>query len=369
MASVTLSSIVSSLSGSASLGGLGGPLGVLYENKYQNVHYHYPRNLATDSTRKHWIGFTILEPDTTYANDIKGGFNSNEDADVAASTDQIDSAMPIIETVKTAGRALDELVQTVAKSDVKRRPRCYMALYVPDTVNVTYGAAYDDSLELATALGKPYYLAQAGSSIIDALRKMGTDHSMGNIINAIGSDPFLRQAAGGIVNDNGVKRGDKGSNAFSGLGIQGGDVSKLLLRGIGQAVNPQLQVLFKGIGFRTFQFDFTMTPYSKTEADMIKKIIYEFKYAAAPEINRNGVFGTQGMFFKVPDMFDIQFYYDGKENRNVHRITRCVLENVSVDYAPIGWATYDGGEPVQTKLSLQFKEIEVVDKTRIKDGY
>jgi hypothetical protein len=375
MPSVTLSSIVSSLSGSNLTGGVGGPLGVLYENKYQNVNYHYPRNLATDSTRKHWIGFTILEPDPTYANNVKGDFNnnyammSNEDADVAAGTDQLDSALPIIETAKTAGRALDALIQTVAKSDVKRKPRSYIALYVPDTVNVNYGAGYDDSLSLSAALGSPYYAAQAGSSVIDAFKKMGTDYSVGNIINAIGSDPFLRQAVGGIVNDNGAKRGKEGSNAFSGLGIQGGDVSNLLLRGIGQAVNPQLQVLFKGIGFRTFQFDFTMTPYSKLEADMIKEIIFQFKYAAAPEINRNGVFGTQGMFFKVPDMFDIQFYYEGKINKNVHKITRCVLENVSVDYAPIGWATYDEGEPVQTKLSLQFKEIEIVDKTRIKDGY
>jgi len=363
MASVTLSSIVSSLSGSASLGGLGGPLGVLYENKYQNVHYHYPRNLATDSTRKHWIGFTILEPDTTYANDIKSQYANN----LAIESNKNMDAVDLFSGYTDISNEISAAVQTIAQSDVKRRPRCYMALYVPDTVNVTYGAAYDDSLELATALGKPYYLAQAGSSLIDAFKNL--QGGAGNIINAIGSDPFVRQAVAGIVNDNGVTRGEKGSNAFSGLGIQGGDVSKLLLRGIGQAVNPQLQVLFKGIGFRTFQFDFTMTPYSAEEAKMIKNIIYEFKYASAPEINRNGVFGTQGMFFKVPDMFDIQFYYDGKENRNVHRITRCVLENVSVDYAPIGWATYDGGEPVQTKLSLQFKEIEIVDKTRIKDGY
>ena len=72
---------------------------------------------------------------------------------------------------------------------------------------------------------------------------------------------------------------------------------------------------------------------------------------------------------KVPDMFDIQFFYNGKINENVHRITRCVLENISVDYAPIGWVTYDGGQPVQTKLTLQFKEIEIVDKTRIRDNY
>jgi hypothetical protein len=372
MPSVTLSSIVSSLSGSNLTGGLGGPLGVLYENKYQNVNYHYPRNLATDSTRKHWIGFTILEPDPTYANDIKSDFQNtlamsqNQSLDLRMNGDE---TAALNTTLKEGYDQVSAAIQAIARSDVKRKPRSYIALYVPDTVNVNYGAGYDDSLSLSAALGSPYYAAQAGSSVIDAFKKMGTDYSMGNIINAIGSDPFLRQAVGGIVNDNGVERGKKGSNAFSGLGIQGKDVSQLLLRGIGQATNPQLQVLFKGIGFRTFQFDFTMTPYSKLEADMIKKIIFQFKYAAAPEINRNGVFGTQGMFFNVPDMFDIQFYYEGKINKNVHKITRCVLENVSVDYAPIGWATYDEGEPVQTKLSLQFKEIEIVDKTRIKDGY
>jgi hypothetical protein len=231
-----------------------------------------------------------------------------------------------------------------------------MALYVPDTVNVAYNAVYDD-VSLTNSLGIPYFLAQAGSSAVDAYKKIEKGgFNEGNIINAIGSDPFLRQFAGAALGK-------------AGLVADGGNVSQLLLRSIGQAINPQMQVLFQGTGFRTFSFDFTMTPYSEEEAKIIKKIIYQFKYASAPEINKNGVFGSQGMFFKVPDMFDIQFYYNGKINKNVHKITRCVLENVSVDYAPIGWATYDGGEPVQTKLSLQFKEIEIVDKTRIEDGY
>lgn len=333
-------------------GGVSGPLSSLYENKYKRVNYQYPRNLGTDSTRRHYIGFTILEPDPTYANDIKGQYSNN----LAIESNKNINAVDLFSGSVEIGNQVTAAIQTIAQSDVKRRPRTYVNLYVPDTVNVQYSSSYD-SISLASALGKPYFLAQAGASAAEAYSNMKGELNPGNIINAVGSDPYLRQLAGDILGEKNV------------LGINGPAVSQLLLRGIGQAINPQMQVLFQGIDFRRFQFDFTFTPYSAEEAQIIKNIIYEFKYASAPEINKNGVFGSQGMFFKVPDMFDIKFYYNGTENPNVNKITRSVLESVSIDYAPIGWATYDGGEPVQTKMSLQFKEIEIVDKNRIKEGY
>ena len=76
-----------------------------------------------------------------------------------------------------------------------------------------------------------------------------------------------------------------------------------------------------------------------------------------------------GVFFKVPDQFGIEFYYNGTPNTSVHKITKCVLENINVDYAPMGWITFNDGNPVQTKLTLQFKEIEIVDKKKINEGY
>ena len=369
---LTLKSIVSSFTG-----GISGPLGSLYKNNYQRATYQYPRNLGTDSTRNHYIAFTILEPDPSYNNEIGNNLKKIGDqtvdqlksdgrkiaADVA--TTAADSIIPgfgtfardLLGAAKNLGSGASAAIQTIAQADVKRRPRSYINLYVPDTVQVSYNAVYGEQ-SLTDALGTPYFLAQAGSTVIDAVKNLtesGTP-SVANILNAAGNDPYVRQIAGTLLGK-------------AGLVADGQAVSQLLNRGIGQAINPQMQVLFQSVGFRTHQFDFTLTPYSAEEAQAIKNIIYEFKYASAPEINRNGVFGTQGMFFKVPDMFDIQFFYNGKINENVHRITRCVLENISVDYAPIGWVTYDGGQPVQTKLTLQFKEIEIVDKTRIRDNY
>jgi hypothetical protein len=89
----------------------------------------------------------------------------------------------------------------------------------------------------------------------------------------------------------------------------------LLLRGIGQAINPQMQVLFQGSISEDFNSTSRLLRYSAEEAQIIKNIIYEFKYASVTEINKNGVSGSQGMFFKVPDMFDIKFYYNGTENQ------------------------------------------------------
>ena len=369
---LSLKSIVSSITG-----GVSGPLSSLYRNNYQRATYQYPRNLGTDSTRRHYINFTILEPDPSYNNEIGNNLKAIRDkaADklekdatkiaADAATLALDSFIPGLGTLgrdflsvaKNLGSGTSAAIQTIAQADVVRRPRTYINLYVPDTVQVSYSATYNEQ-SLTDALGTPYFLAQAGSSVIDAAENLikGGTPSVANILNAAGNDPYVRQVAGTLLGK-------------AGLVKDGQAVSQLLNRGIGQAINPQLQVLFQSVGFRTFQFDFTLTPYSAEEALAIEKIIYEFKYASAPEINKNGVFGTQGMFFKVPDMFKIKFFYNGEENRRVNRITQCVLENMSVDYAPIGWATYDGGEPVQTRLSLQFKEIEIVDKTRIKDGY
>ena len=62
---LSLKSIVSSITG-----GVSGPLSSLYRNNYQRATYQYPRNLGTDSTRRHYINFTILEPDPSYNNEI-----------------------------------------------------------------------------------------------------------------------------------------------------------------------------------------------------------------------------------------------------------------------------------------------------------
>jgi len=57
-------------------------------------------------------------------------------------------------------------------------------------------------------------------------------------------------------------------------------------------------------------------------------------------------------------------------NPNIPQLKRCVLTEVGVNYAPNGtWSTFDDGTPVQTTLTLNFKEIELIDSTAIEAGY
>ena len=78
----------------------------------------------------------------------------------------------------------------------------------------------------------------------------------------------------------------------------------------GYVFNPQEQILFEGIDFRTFNMSFTFTPYSKQEADEVKKIIETFKLYSRPRT----ITGTGGMLFIPPATFDVEFLFNGKRN-------------------------------------------------------
>ena len=141
---------------------------------------------------------------------------------------------------------------------------------------------------------------------------------------------------------------------------------KVGLNSMGYVFNPQEQVLFDGITFRTFSMSFTLTPFSATEANEIKNIIRAFRRNAAPTIASGGA----GFFFIPPSAFDITFMYNNAENPNINKIKRCVLTDVNVNYAPNGtWSTHNDGSPVQTALTLSFKEIELVDRAAVEGGY
>ena len=178
----------------------------------------------------------------------------------------------------------------------------------------------------------------------------------------------------------------------------------LLLRAMGQAINPQLQLIYQGLGFRTFTLEFLFTPKSQQESDSVSAIINTFVYAMHPTINTQ----NYGMYFTPPSIFDIQFMMaqtgnfqalgamlqksgnslisgvplgniaanalgtsgtsTGQPNNRLYKTGRCVLEDLSVDYAPNGWSAYTGGATVQTRLTLSFKEIEILDRSRMAAG-
>jgi hypothetical protein len=118
----------------------------------------------------------------------------------------------------------------------------------------------------------------------------------------------------------------------------------------------------------------SLYPRSEQEAAEVQEIIRLLKFHQAPEVLNSNLAGGIGGFFLVPPSeFDIQFYYNGRENPNIPKISTCALTNMAVDYSPTGFAAYETlnsiptlggtGMPVAIRLTLQFAELEILTKS------
>ena len=150
--------------------------------------------------------------------------------------------------------------------------------------------------------------------------------------------------------------------------------------------------------FRSLEFIFT--PVSNQEAQSVDRIINSFTYYSLPDL----VQGSGGQFLTPPQIFQIKFAFTGQPgvlgsignvitntltnvvgsqlynsvfgpgsldasapNAKIFQVGDCVLKNVNVDYAPNGWAAYDDGYPIQTRLTLQFQEMDIVTKQSMRN--
>ncbi len=69
--------------------------------------------------------------------------------------------------------------------------------------------------------------------------------------------------------------------------LDGKAVTEKLTRSV---INPRKEQLFKNVGFRKFNFQWTLVPKSQKEAEAIQNIIREFKFHMHPEMTAGGFF-------------------------------------------------------------------------------
>jgi hypothetical protein len=325
---MALISIPTSIGGVTIPGGLiNGPLGSLFGNPFSSELLQYPRDLQS-ATRGHVVHFTIKEVRPVNYEDVKNVFVSVGNA-ASNFGDKIVSVAKGESTVSDAfGFDMGKLIESSGLNFQPRRDKIagHIFMYMPDTVNFQYGVTYNTT-DLVTVAGK-------------ALEKL-------------------------LPKPKGVGKTPDAVTSMVDAGVSSG-LLNLLGQKAGYAVNPQLQLLFNGIGFREYQMAFTFTPYSKQEAQTVDKIIKMFRTHAAPKI----ITGSGGMFFVPPSAFQIDFLLNGKKNPHLNKLMDCVITNVDVNYAPNGWSSHTDGSPVQTTLTISFKEISLVDRTKIeKEGY
>jgi hypothetical protein len=218
-------------------------------------------------------------------------------------------------------------------------------LYTPaPSLKFAYAANYEN-LETGVAglLGQSIKSLKAGAGLVDTIKNLGGD-------------------AGSVI---GRKMAFGAASLIPGFE----NIEAAYDKAKGQAVNPQMETIFKSVPFRTFEFPFEFAPKNTQEKDSIHKIINMFKFHMMPEYQ-----GTTKGFFNVPSEFQITYMY--RENRNTYipRISRCVLTNMAVDYAPEGvfttfLADQQGAPPTLATMTLSFTETEIMTKERIAEGY
>jgi len=234
---------------------------------------------------------------------------------------------------------------------IKRAPtkrlKTQIAMYMPQQVNVTYGANYTD-----TEMG--------------AL----TEEALNAYNNAIGGR--FRNAFENVLNmDQGIaEQLQKGLLASIGVIPGFGGAREAFEAKEGAIISDRLELAFKGINKRVFQYTFKMIPKNPQEADEIRKIVFAFKANMLPEF----VGGNRaGRRLVVPNTFDISYMYVGAENDYLHKISTCVLENMNVTYGGDRYKTFEGREdgapPVETTITLNFKEMELITRERVFEGF
>ena len=229
-----------------------------------------------------------------------------------------------------------------------KRLKSGIALFMPPQISTTYTSNYTD-----TEIGG------------------GTESAL-NAFNAAVGGRFDRAADAFFATEEPFKEGVEklilstiGTVAPGLGGIREGQFAKE-----GAIISDRMELAFKGINKRQFQYTFKMIPRSQAEADEIRKIIFTFKQNMLPEF----VGGNRaGRRLRVPNTFDIQYMYKGKQNEYLHHISTCVLETMSVQYGGDRYKTFpgnsEGAPPVETQITLNFKEMELITRERVFEGF
>jgi hypothetical protein len=378
-------SIPTSVAGVSLPGPLGqiakGPLAALYGGKGVQT-LKYPSDLATDATKNHYVQFSIKEVipagySTTGPTTPGQSINLNG---IAQATGAIGEA--ISNGIKSAASGSSETTQeligrategvgdgykkigeyiptSLQISPTTTQAKAYISLYMPDTLMAQYSADWQEmSLgDMGTGISTLRMIDQlatnAGQQGTFTSGDLGK--SLGNLAS---TDPAVTATVANLLGASGI-----GSNLIDAKVI--GDV---ILKGQGYAINPQLQMIFRGVGFRSFQLSFMFTPKSLEESTEVNDIIKTFKYHFSPGFEAGKTDSTQSMFLTSPSIFNVQFKIGQNENQYTPKYGDCVLTDIDVNYAPNGFAVHENGAPVQTTLNLTFKEIVIVDRDKIAKG-
>ena len=249
-----------------------------------------------------------------------------------------------------SGKDVDEKIKNASAAGSFSRPqkrlKQVIALHIPNNVNVKYGTAWseDDTSHFSM-------LSQVGADVVDGIKNIWASESLG-----AGADNAMTEGKKFLTNN---------SSIVAALGLSYSFGKSALSVGTGLSANPKKEQIFDGVDFRTHTFEYQFFPRDEKEAEQIQNIIQTFKYHMHPEFK-----DASNFLYLYPSEFDITYYKGKYENPYLHKHTSCVLVELIVNYTPNGvFTSFANGMPTQINISMVFKELGILTKERILEGY
>lgn len=216
------------------------------------------------------------------------------------------------------------------KPDTSYRISDVIALYVDGPPTVKYGMNYANK-ELGTLAGV------IGGSAYDSQGALaGTSESAAALGAALAKLP----GAFGTV-----------------------DVQSALSASSKTSLNPFKEVIFESVDFRSFAFKYKFLPKNQQESEAVRNIIKLFKFHMHPEMSAGK------LFFIYPSEFQITYYFGNSQNTYFHKFSPCALESMEVSYGGEQFASFADGNPAEINVTLTFRELDILTKKMIEDGY
>lgn len=253
------------------------------------------------------------------------------------------------------GQAFENAVGNV-KKDYKLQKKA-ICLYMPAGLTSRYSVTWNTD-----ALGTVAAFTALAENLPDVAQVMR------GIASGEGLSDMIKKATGletGSTSQNVQNIKSSVSSIGTAQLLKTPGFGQMLSKASGIAANPKKEQLFKEVEYRTFTFAYSFYPRSKQEAATVREIIKEFKLHMHPEFKDAGEF-----LYIYPSEFEIVYYNNGKENTNLHKHTACVLTDMNISYSPQNvYTSFDDGMPSQINVQLSFRELALLSKKDIQEGY
>jgi len=333
--------------------------------KYTIENLCYPSDVSNKSDLSHYVTFYInVRQSSKFEKENRIGFVTNEKQNRTQTTSK--EALVAIPTVAAGIGAYGLLRGVVSGEGADIRSKAQFALLggaiAATAIGGVSAATFD--IEKTQRISDVITLAVQSSPSVS----YGVEWDAGGLGSVLGTVAGGSSAVDATANASNITsdlaRRFAETLASTPTAIAGSDqIQNFIQSSTKKVANPQREQLFKNVGFRTFQFKYQFMPKSTTETENIRNIINKLKFHMHPELSASGI------YYIYPSEFDIQYYFRGKENEYLHKISSCALTNMQVDYGGDQFSTFADGSPVLYNLTLTFVELETMTKERIKEGY